>query len=427
MRAAFHTLGCKTNSYETQAVLEQFQNNGFETVSFDEPADVYVINTCSVTGEAARKSRQMLHRCRKLNPDAVVVAAGCYAQEAYDILSEDDQIDLIVGNNEKNNIIRLVLKELADKNKYKSYKTEGKLVDDLTLCSEFEEQLITNQGSHVRAYVKIQDGCNRFCSYCIIPYLRGRSRSRDIKDIVSEVKILAGNGYKEIVLTGIDISDYSFGSLRLIDVLEALDKIEGIERIRLGSLEVNVIDKDFAERASACRTLCPHFHLSLQSGSDSVLKRMNRKYNTDEFKNAVDLLRTHFDDPGITTDIIVGFPGETDREFDETCAFALKTGFSRTHVFKYSRRKGTNADKMPDQITEKEKSLRSEKLIKITDRLQNEYEQRWIGKSVDILIEEKEQIGDREYAAGYTPEYIRCRSDKNLKINEIISIIYTGN
>ncbi len=419
MKAAFHTLGCKTNSYETQAIKEQFEQAGFEIADFTEWADVYIINTCSVTAVAAQKSRQMLHRCKKNNPDAMVVACGCYAQEAGERLLESG-VDLVVGNNEKSKIVELVSS---------CFNTEGRkvLLDDLMHCTSYEAQTITNAGTHVRAYVKIQDGCNRFCSYCIIPYLRGRSRSRAPEEILAEVKTLAEAGIQEIVLTGIDISDYRTpshnadieaasgpsaspqkqGTNALADLIFEIEKIEGIQRIRLGSLEAGVITPDFLKQIMSSQKLCPHFHLSLQSGCDATLKRMNRDYTTAEFVESLHMIRECFEHPAITTDVIAGFAGETEEEFKETQRFVEEAAFSELHVFPYSRRKGTRADKMPGQLTRAEKAKRTAELISIGKELQRHYMEQFIGKEVEVLTEEEVTIEGQKYLVGFTPEYIK--------------------
>lgn len=434
MKVAFHTLGCKTNAYETQAIKEQFERAGFKAAEFSGWADVYIINTCSVTAVAAQKSRQMLHRCKKNNPDALVVACGCYAQEAAKELSESG-VDLVVGNNEKSKILDLVLEKL-DKERGTFQKADPKsgddteaepsdiskesiVIDDMTHCVRYEEQTITNAGSHIRAYVKIQDGCNRFCSYCIIPYLRGRSRSRDIADILNEVKTLSESGIKEIVLTGIDISDFS----QLAELVLEIEKVEGIERIRLGSLEAGIITEDFLSQIKDSKKLCPHFHLSLQSGCDETLKRMNRDYSAAEFKTTVERLRAIFENPAITTDVIAGFAGETEEEFAETKQFVKDIAFSEMHVFPYSRRKGTRADKMPGQLTKAQKAERAAELIRIGKEMQLDYMTKYLGREVPILSEEIVKIGGKDHLIGFTPEYIKAavRWDRQ-EVNKIVTI-----
>lgn len=417
MKVAFHTLGCKVNSYETQAILEQFAASGFDVVEYSEEADVYVVNTCSVTGEAARKSRQILNRARKNNPEALTVVTGCYAQE--DAESLKGAADVVIGNNEKSRIVEIALERLHTKSKESFC-----LVDDLTRCETYEEQEISEQGSHVRAYVKIQDGCNRFCAYCIIPYLRGRSRSRDVEDILNEVNRLVASGYKEIVITGIDISDFKInGENGILQILKKLDEIKGLERVRLGSLEEGILTEDFIKEMSKIKKLCPQFHLSLQSGSDSVLKRMNRKYTTDEYRKTVENIRKYFDAPAITTDVIVGFPGETEEEFDETLRFAEEMAFSTIHVFKYSKRRNTVAEKMDGQLTDRVKSERSDRLIKKAEEMAKAYQMSFMGKKREVLFEEKETIDGKDYYKGFTPEYFKIKKESNEDlINHIICV-----
>lgn len=441
MKAAFCTLGCKVNSYETQAIKEQFFALGFEEAAFDEAADVYVVNTCSVTQIAERKSRQMISRARRLSPEAVIAAAGCYVQEDPEKLISGTDVDLVVGNNEKSRLAVLAAEKLDEKRRSaalshenddkedKNAKYTAKEVYDLMHCREYEEQKISAAGDHVRAYIKIQDGCDRFCSYCIIPYLRGRSRSRRTDDIISEAKTLAANGYKEVVITGIDISSFEVpglekGSESLLFLIEKIAAVPGIKRIRLGSLECSVITERFLEGISRIPSFCAHFHLSLQSGSDDVLKRMNRRYTSQEYYEKVCLIRKYFPEAAICTDIIAGFPGESEEEFEATCAFLRKAGFSRTHVFKYSKRKGTRAADMPYQVDGNIKNLRSQRLIKITDELQREYEKRLIEKTVSVLFEEKTNDG---YYTGFTREYVKiaAKSEEDL-VNRIADVIPSG-
>ena len=417
MKAAFHTLGCKVNSYETQAVLEQFRGLGFEIVPFTEAADVYVINTCSVTQVAEHKSRQMLHRAKRLNPSALVIATGCYAQEAGDNLLSDAGVDMVIGNNLKNRIAELALEAIESG-------PQGAEIEDLTRCRDFEPQFISNQGENVRAYVKIQDGCDRFCSYCIIPYVRGRSRSRKPEDVISEANALCANGYKEIVVTGIDISSYEYG---LAGLLTELNDIEGLERIRLGSLEEGIITQEFISGIKGVDKLCPHFHLSLQSGCKETLKRMNRKYTPEEFYEKVCMLREAFAAPGITTDIIAGFAGETEEEFAESLEFVMKVGFTQLHVFPYSRRKGTAADKLPGQISKKEKAARVERMMAAGTEMQTAFMESLIGKPQKVLIEEIIEIDGEKYSAGFTPEYVRMaiKGDEN-QVNSIAALVPSG-
>ena len=407
MKAAFHTLGCKTNAYETQAIREQFQKEGFEIGEFSDPCDVYVINTCAVTREAARKSRQMTGRCKRQNPQALVVVTGCYAQEAKEELLQTAGADLVVGNSEKNRIISLVLEQRKGQ----------AFVKDLARYREYEQQRITRgQEDHVRAYVKIQDGCDRFCSYCLIPFLRGRSRSRDKQEILTEASALAAAGCREIVLTGIDISSFSLereetqeGEMgdSLAQLIEEMAQIPGIERIRLGSLEAGIVSEPFIRRLVGIKAFCPQFHLSLQSGSDTVLKRMNRHYTSEKFFRTVEMIRAYFPEAGITTDIITGFPGETEEEFEQTLQFAEKVGFSRIHVFPYSRREGTRADRMTGQLVKSVKEARAGRLIEKGEKLREQYERRLIGRRVLILVEECIHTKDGNFLAGCTPEYVR--------------------
>lgn len=415
-KAAIHNLGCKVNSYEAESMEQMLINAGYKMVHFgEEPADVYIINTCSVTNIADRKSRQMLHKAKKMNPEAVVIAAGCYAQADSENVKKDEAVDIVLGNNMKIDIVQ-VLDEYF-KNKTTSLSNEN--VDnqasndvnivDLSKVQPYEELEIDRVNEHTRAYIKIQDGCNQFCSYCIIPYVRGRIRSRNMESIVKEVKRLVENGYKEVVLTGIHLSSYGVdnGKGSLLEVIEAVNEIEGLERIRLGSLEPRVVTESFASKLSKMQKMCPHFHLSLQSGCDDTLKRMNRKYTTAQYKESCDILRKYFDNPAITTDVIVGFPAEIQEEFETTKKFLCDIRFYEMHIFKYSRRRGTVADKMDNQIDEKIKTERSAQLIKLEQKMSKEYREFYLGKTVDILIEEKVEIDGVSYYAGYTKNYIR--------------------
>ena len=417
MKAAFHTLGCKVNSYESQAILEQFQKAGYIIVEFSQAADVYIINTCSVTSMAEHKSRQMLHRVRKLNPNAVVVATGCYAQRVGEELLNDSAIDIVVGNNRKSEITEIVADFIAEKG------GKNAVVGDLMKCRDYESQMITSLGENVRAYVKIQDGCDRFCSYCIIPYVRGRSRCRDKKEILNEIRTLAANGYKEIVLTGIDISMYQ----GMIELVEEIENIDGIERVRLGSLEAGIVTTEFIERFARCKKACPHFHLSLQSGSNATLKRMNRHYSAEEFAEKVEFIRKSFDICAITTDCIVGFAGETDEEFEESFEFVKKMAFTQTHVFKYSRREGTVADRMPDQVSEQVKNERSARMIEMADGLNRKFEESLLGMTRPVLIEEETcTLDGRRILIGFTPEYIKVgieTGEKECFINKVVNVL----
>ncbi len=403
-KAAFHTLGCKVNSYETEAMEELLEDAGYEIVDFTEKADVYIINTCSVTNIADKKSRQMIHRAKAKNPDAVVVACGCYVNAAEDKLKEDTACDILIGNNRKGDIVN-ILNEYFEGG-------EAAQVTDISTENEYEPLRINRQEEHTRAFVKIQDGCNMFCSYCIIPYARGRSRSREPGDVVNEVKTLAEKGYHEIVLTGICLSAYGRDlegeSTDLLGLTEKLHPIDGIERIRFGSLEPNIITEDFAGRLSSLPKICPHFHLSLQSGCDDTLKRMNRHYTAEEYFEKCDILRSYFDAPAITTDVITGFPGETDEEFEKTREFVQKVRFYEMHVFKYSRRAGTRADSFPDQIPENIKTERSAELIKLSEEMSKEFRASFIGTDTSVLTEEEMEKDGRRYMTGYTKEYIRA-------------------
>ena len=394
-KVAIHSLGCKVNSYEAESMEIMLRDEGYEIVPFSEDvqADIYIINTCSVTNIADRKSRQMLHKAKKMNPEAVVVAAGCYVQADPDGVKKDECVDIILGNNMKISIVEALNDYFggSDKTSY--------LVDINDKYQEYESLKINQTGEHTRAYIKIQDGCNQFCSYCIIPYVRGRVRSRKPEDIVNEVKTLAATGVKEVVLTGIHISSYGtdLENISLIELIEAIHEIEGIKRIRLGSLEPRIITEEFAKRIAGLEKICPHFHLSLQSGCDKTLKAMNRKYNTEEYYEGCVKLREVFDNPAITTDVIVGFPGETEEDFLETRKFLEKVHFYEMHIFKYSRRKGTVADKMKEQVADTVKSERSAVLLALEKAQSLEYRKMYIGKRLEVLIEELTEIDGRSY------------------------------
>ena len=415
-KAALHNLGCKVNAYETEAMEELLKKDGFTIVGFDEMADVYVINTCSVTNIADRKSRQMIHKCKKLNPDACVVAAGCYVQNFGMEVADELGADIILGNNKKKELVGKIHEYFANLDDQ-----SGPILDWIDINDgnvSYENMIIEKDSEHTRAFVKVQDGCNQFCSYCIIPFARGRIRSRDIDDVISEVTGLAKNGYKEVVITGIHLSSYGSGTdYTLADLLEAEEKIDGIERIRLGSLEPQIVTEDFATRVSALKKLCPHFHLSLQSGCDTVLKRMNRKYTIEEYTKGVDILRKYFDDPAITTDIIVGFPGETEEEFAITEDYVKKIAFYELHVFAYSKRKGTKAATMPGQITNAIKKQRSASLIALGNETTMDYRKSHIGKSLDVLFEEEATIDGENYFIGFSKEYIKCAIKSDGKTN----------
>lgn len=406
-KAALHNLGCKVNYYETEAMAQLLEKAGYEIVAFEDVADVYVVNTCSVTNIADRKSRQMLHRAKKRNPQAVVVAAGCYVQAAGEALERDPAVDLIVGNNKKADLPRILEKFFTGR----ELEREEYLID-IGKAGRYEEMNIEKVTGHTRAFVKIQDGCSQFCSYCIIPYTRGRVRSRDPEEIIREAGKLGSQGYQELVLTGIHLSSYGAdfreGKRALLDLLTRLDRVPGIKRLRLGSLEPRIVTEEFAGALAGLETMCPHFHLSLQSGSDSVLKRMNRHYTAAQYRQVCGILRKWFDHPAITTDVIVGFPGETEEEFWETQEFLKKIGFYETHIFKYSRREGTRAAGMEGQVEESVKASRSDRLLELGAAMSLEYRKSFLGQEKEVLMEEKTVAGGREYLTGYTREYVKA-------------------
>ena len=417
-KAALHNLGCKVNAYETEAMQELLEQNGYEIVPFQEGADIYIINTCTVTNMADRKSRQMIHRAKKMNPDAIVVAAGCYVQAQENSDKIDECIDIVIGNNKKQNLIE-ILEEYEQKRKEADGVFVQQEVIDINHTKEYEELHLTKTAEHTRAYIKVQDGCNQFCTYCIIPYMRGRVRSRRKEEVVEEVSALAANGYKEVVLTGIHLSSYGVDfeeKETLLSLIQAVHAIEGIERIRLGSLEPRIITEEFASALSALPKICPHFHLSLQSGCEETLKRMNRRYSAEEYFEKCMLLRKYFENPALTTDIIVGFPGETGEEFEESRAFVEKVNFYETHIFKYSKRQGTKAAVMPNQVPEPEKTKRSNTLLALDERNRKAYEEQFSGKETEILVEEQMEKDGKTYWIGHTKEYIRLAilSDENL-------------
>lgn len=404
-KAALHNLGCKVNSYETEAMTQLLKKAGYEIVSFQDQADVYIINTCSVTNMADRKSRQMLHKAKKQNPNAVVVATGCYVQTATEKVAQDLSIDLVVGNNRKKDIVEILNEYYAEKEAGEQVKEE--YVIDINHTDEYEDLEISTVTEHTRAHLKIQDGCNNFCSYCIIPYARGRIRSRTMESIKAELERLSASGFKEIVLTGINLSCYDDNGKKLIDVIEMADNVNGIERIRLGSLDPEVVTEDFVERLGKIKKICPHFHFSLQSGCDKTLKAMNRHYTSDEYYEKCQLIRKYIDNPAFTTDVIVGFPGETEEDYISSREFVKKVKFAELHVFKYSKRDGTVAAKMPNQIDEKIKTLRSEDLIKTGEELTKEFRQAKIGQDTTVLFEEKILLDNKEYWVGHTVDYIK--------------------
>jgi len=418
---AFVSLGCKVNQYETNAMSQEFIEAGYEVVDFNDIADIYIVNTCTVTNIADKKSRQMLRRVKDNNKDAILVATGCYAQVGKQELDKMDEIDLIIGNNEKKDIVEII-------GKYQMVKIEE--ISDVMMQKEYVEFGTTTYTEKTRAVVKVQDGCDRFCSYCIIPYARGRVRSRKLENIITEVEQIVDKGLKEIVITGIHIASYGKDfkeNISLIDLLEELNQIEGLQRIRLGSIEPTIITEEFVDRLSKLEKICDHFHLSLQSGCDETLKRMNRKYTTSEFEIVTKLLRNKFPNASLTTDIIVGFPGETEAEFEQTYEFLKKIAFYKMHVFKYSQRKGTKAAVMPNQIDGSIKEQRSKRLLELSDENEQKYNSGYVGKVVEVLFEEK----DGEYYKGHTKNYIQVLAKGENWENEIVNVeikeIFDGN
>ncbi len=410
-KAALHNLGCKVNAYETEAMQQILERAGYEIVPFTEMADVYVVNTCSVTNMADRKSRQMLHRAKKMNPDAIVVGAGCYVQTKEAQALVDEAVDIVIGNNRKHELIRLI-------EEYETSRVGTKSVADINHeKQEYEELFLERTAEHTRAFIKVQDGCNQFCSYCIIPFARGRVRSRRLEVVLKEIRRLAANGYKEVVLTGIHLSSYGVDTGDdLLHLIEAVHAVEGIRRIRLGSLEPRVVTEDFARRLSKLEKICPHFHLSLQSGCDTVLKRMNRRYDTAEYEAGCDLLRKYFEHPAITTDVIVGFPGETEEEFEQTREYLERIHFYEMHIFKYSRREGTKAAIMPDQVPEEKKAERSAVLLELEKKMSKEFRDDYLGREVTALLEEKFFWQGKEFYTVYNKEYVKVAflREKNL-------------
>ena len=427
---SFYTLGCKVNQYETNAMEQQFIKNNYEIVENTQKADIYVINTCTVTNMAERKSRQMLRRVKEINPSAVLVVCGCYAQVAKNELEQIPEIDIILGINEKNEIVQIVenyIEKMAEQDK-KSQKAE---IDDVSKQKEFLDFGDVTYTEKNRAVVKVQDGCNMFCSYCIIPYARGRIRSRKIESVVSEIEKIAKEGIKEVVITGIHVASYgkdfdnenTSKKIRLIDLLEAINKIDGIDRIRLSSLEPTIVDEEFATRLSKLDKICDHFHLSLQSGCDETLKRMNRKYTTQIYRDAVATLRKYYPEASFTTDVIVGFPGETDEEFAKTYEFLKEIDFYRLHVFKYSPRRGTVAEKMPNQIDGNKKEERSDKLIELSNSTENKHNQSYIGKTVKVLFEEFEDGFFKGHTTNYMMVKVAGEEEQSDKfVNKILDV-----
>ena len=412
-KVAFVSLGCKVNQYETNAMSQEFIKSGYEVVEFSDVADIYIVNTCTVTNIADRKSRQMLRRVKEINPEAVLVATGCYAQVGKEELEKIDDIDMIIGNNEKKDIVEIIENYCNDKNA---------IITDVMHKKEYVEFGTTTYTEKTRAVVKIQDGCDRFCSYCIIPYARGRVRSRKLENIVAEVEQIVDNGIQEIVITGIHIASYGKDfnyEITLIDLLEELNKVKGLKRIRLGSIEPTIITDEFVSRLSKLEKICDHFHLSLQSGCNETLKRMNRRYTCDEFENGTKLLRKAFPKAALTTDVIVGFPGETDEEFSKTYDFLKRIAFYKMHIFKYSQRKGTKAAVMPNQVDGAIKEQRSKVLLELSDENEKMYNSEYVGKTVEVLFEEK----DGEFYKGHTTNYIEVLAKGDNLENAICDVI----
>ena len=434
LKVAMHNLGCKVNSYEMDVMGQKLADAGCELVPFTDVADVYIINTCTVTNIADRKSRQMLHKAKKENPGAVVVAVGCYVETGIDGVKKDESIDLAIGNNKKSEIVDILEEFMAARGGAVDKTIGGKSIIDINATHEYENMRLSDLPEHTRAYIKVQDGCNQFCSYCVIPYARGRVRSRDMEDVLSEIKDLSVKGLKEVVITGIHVGSYGVdkGEPQLIDLLEKVNEIDGIERIRMGSIEPRLMSKENVERLAKISKLCPHFHHSLQSGCNSVLKRMNRHYTAEEYMESVALLRKAFDRPAITTDVIVGFPGETEEEFEECRKFAEDIAFYEMHVFKYSPRKGTVAAGLPDQLTDRQKSARSDVLIGITERDSKAYRESFVGEELKVLWEDEEEHGGARYLIGHTDRYVRVAVQEGTdaysaaRSGEITTVVPTG-
>lgn len=420
-KVALHNLGCKVNAYEVEAMQQLLEEAGYEIVPFQEGADVYLINTCTVTNIADRKSRQMLHKAKKMNPDAIVVATGCYAQTDTEKLKEDASVDLILGNNQKNRIVEA----LEEYEKEHEKKTR---VIEINRTKEYEKLCIDHTAEHVRAYIKVQDGCNQFCTYCIIPFARGRVRSRSVEDILGEVRALAEKGYKEVVLTGIHLSSYGVDfkdeNTNLLSLIQSVHQISGIRRIRLGSLEPRIITEEFMEGISSLPKVCPHFHLSLQSGCNRTLKDMNRRYTAEEYAEKCALIRKYYPAPALTTDVIVGFPKESEEDFQESYEFVENIRFYETHIFKYSRRQGTKAAAMEGQITEAVKGVRSDKMLELHNRRAREYEESMKDKYLEVLLEEEVEIGKKAYYLAHSREYIKVAVEKTekLKVNDLLTV-----
>ena len=421
-KAALHNLGCKVNAYEVEAMQQLLEQAGYEIVPFEPGADVYVINTCTVTNIADRKSRQMLHKAKKMNPDAIVVATGCYAQADTEKLKEDTAVDLILGNNQKTQIVEAL-------EEYEKEHAKQVQVIEINHTKEYEELSISSTAEHVRAYIKVQDGCNQFCTYCIIPFARGRVRSRKIEEVLSEVETLAAKGYKEVVLTGIHLSSYGVDFPKeeresLLSLIQAVSRVEGISRIRLGSLEPRIITEEFLEGIVKTGKVCPHFHLSLQSGCNKTLKNMNRRYSAQEYAEKCELIRKFYPAPALTTDVIVGFPQETEEDFEESYEFVKKIHFYETHIFKYSRRHGTKAASMDGQLTEAAKAQRSDRMLELHEIRAREYEEAMIGKKMELLLEEEIEIDGRPWYVGHSREYVRAVISKTdaHRVNDLVTV-----
>ena len=421
-KVALHNLGCKVNAYEVEAMQQLLENAGYETVPFEEGADVYVINTCTVTNIADRKSRQMLHKAKKMNPDAIVVATGCYAQADTEKLKEDTAVDLILGNNQKTQIVEAL-------EEYEKEHAKQVQVIEINHTKEYEELSISSTAEHVRAYIKVQDGCTQFCTYCIIPFARGRVRSRKIEEVLREVETLAAKGYKEVVLTGIHLSSYGVDFPKeeresLLSLIQAVSRVEGISRIRLGSLEPRIITEEFLEGIVKTGKVCPHFHLSLQSGCNKTLKNMNRRYSAQEYAEKCELIRKFYPAPALTTDVIVGFPQETEEDFEESYEFVKKIHFYETHIFKYSRRHGTKAASMDGQLTEAAKAQRSDRMLELHEIRAREYEEAMIGKKMELLLEEEIEIDGRPWYVGHSREYVRAVISKTdaHRVNDLVTV-----
>ena len=421
-KVALHNLGCKVNAYEVEAMQQLLENAGYETVPFEEGADVYVINTCTVTNIADRKSRQMLHKAKKMNPDAIVVATGCYAQADTEKLKEDTAVDLILGNNQKTQIVEAL-------EEYEKEHAKQVQVIEINHTKEYEELSISSTAEHVRAYIKVQDGCNQFCTYCIIPFARGRVRSRKIEEVLREVETLAAKGYKEVVLTGIHLSSYGVDFPKeeresLLSLIQAVSRVEGISRIRLGSLEPRIITEEFLEGIVKTGKVCPHFHLSLQSGCNKTLKNMNRRYSAQEYAEKCELIRKFYPVPALTTDVIVGFPQETEEDFEESYEFVKKIHFYETHIFKYSRRHGTKAASMDGQLTEAAKAQRSDRMLELHEIRAREYEEAMIGKKMELLLEEEIEIDGRPWYVGHSRDYVRAVISKTdaHRVNDLVTV-----